>query len=138
MSQDLLDQVNRSFRAKLRRADGQHSVQEGVLRRGSLEAGRGAEVRTTGSSVVADTLEGHVDERGVVGLKRDSQIDLDDAVRSLDGPVVPARKNLAAQPVSLEHASGDRKGHARPVRSRSDVLRGCSVEMKRHEWTGLH
>ena len=86
----------------------------------------GAPVR----GVVADALERHVDEGAVVGLERDAQVELDHAVGALDRPVVAARQHLAAKPVALERAAGDRKRDARAVRPRADVLgrRACSDE----------
>ena len=65
-----------------------------------------------------------MDERAVVGLERDAEVELDDAVRAPDRPVVAARQHLAAEPLAFERAAGDRKRDARAVRPGADVLRG--------------
>jgi hypothetical protein len=138
VSHDLVDQVNRPVAANLSDADRKQPVQEGVLRRGRLEARQRAEVRTTRRAVVADALEGHVDERAVVGLESDAEIELHDAVRTHDRPVVAVHQHLSAKPVAVERPSGDGKRDAGAMRSGPDVLRRCRTQTKCHQRTGSH
>src|SRR3981189_901652 len=116
-SKDLFDQVNRPVSTNLPSSDGEQPVQEGVFRFGSLEMRHRAKVGSSWRSVVPDALERHVDERAIVGLERDAEVELSDAVRAFDCPVVAAWEHLAEKPVTFERASGDRKRDASAARS---------------------
>src|SRR5215472_17329658 len=137
-SENLFDHVNRPVGANLPAADGEHAVQEGILRFGSLEARRRAKVGSSWRAVVTDALEGHVDESAVVSLQRDAKVELDDSIRAFDRPVAAPRQHLAAKPVTLERASGDRKRDAPAARSRTDVLLGCRLQAKHQQGTRVH
>src|SRR5579862_3237913 len=75
-SQKFLDDVHRSIRSNLADADGDQPVEERVLRRGGLEARHRSEIAVR---VVSDAAERHVNQRAVVGLQRDAQVELEDA-----------------------------------------------------------
>src|ERR1700734_4327185 len=91
ISEDLLDDVHGPAPADPAAPDREEPVQERVLRRRGLEPRQRPEVgrrRIAGicapgrgrlvGRVVAETLEGHVDQRPVVGLERDAQVELED------------------------------------------------------------
>ena len=65
---------------------------------------------------------GHVDEGAVVGLERDAQVELEDAVSPQQRPVTATGKHLSAQPRALEVAARYRCGDASAVRDRTDFL----------------
>src|SRR4029434_10193897 len=66
LSENLLDEMNRSVRAYLPDADCNETIEERVLRHGGLEARHRAEVMVR---VVAHTGERHVNQAFVVGLE---------------------------------------------------------------------
>ena len=105
--EDLLDDVRTVRPATCRsRRPVTDSRRRTFLRR--TEARDGAKIRTARRAVVANPLEGHVDESAVVGLERDAEIQLDRAVSALHRPVVAARQHLSPKPVALERAAADR------------------------------
>src|SRR5437762_2402320 len=92
-SQDLVDSVHRSVGASFANTNGDDAIQECVCFRRRLEsrhcskvvtrwiddlptAERGDHVRRA----VTQPLKGHIDQRMIVGLQRDAQIQLQDAV----------------------------------------------------------
>src|SRR3989442_119109 len=82
--------------------NGEQPVQEGVFRFPGLETRQRSKVGSSRRPVVTDPLERHVNEGAVVGLKRDAQVELDDAVRAFERPIVAPRQHLAAKPVPFE------------------------------------
>src|SRR5580693_7075680 len=137
-SEDLFDHVNRPAIADLAGTNGKKPVQEGVLRVSRLEAWERPEIRRSIRSVIAYAFERHVNERPVVRLQRDPQVELEDPVGALEHPVAAAREHLAAKPVALERASDDREREASTARSLPDVLRGRGAEPKSHQGTRTH
>src|ERR1700722_9361550 len=137
-SENLFDHVNWSSDANFTRTNSKQSIQERVLRVRRLEAWERPKIRRFFRSVIFDAFERHVNERTVVRLERDPQVELEDTVGALEHPVAAAREYLAAKPVALERASEDRKREASTVRSRADVLRGRRAEPKGHEGTRTH
>src|SRR5258707_679925 len=127
-SEDLFDHVHRSVGAHLARSHSKQSVQEGVLRVSRLEARERPEIRSSFRSVIADAFERRVNERIVVRLQRDPEVELKNPVGALEHPIAAAREYLAPKPVTLERASDDRKREASTARSRADVLRGRGAE----------
>src|SRR3954469_5541813 len=75
--ENLLDGVNRPVPVTLSRTHSEQAIEERVLRRRSLEAGHRSEVVVR---VVAHAGECHVDQRAVVGLEREPEIELERAV----------------------------------------------------------
>src|SRR3977135_2928416 len=108
-SKDLFDQVNRPVSTNLPSSDGEQPVQEGVFRFGSLETRHRSKVGSSWRSVVPDALKRHVDERAVVGLERDAEVELGDAVRAFDCPVVAAWEHIAAKPFTFPRGSEHRQ-----------------------------
>jgi hypothetical protein len=113
-----------------------------------LEARRGAEVvarrvhaltscqrRDHLRRSVTDPQRCHVNERAVVGLERQAQVELEDAVPPEERPVAPARKHLSAQPWTLEVAGRDGCRAANPVRHGPDLLRGRHHDLQHHQQT---
>jgi len=117
-SENLFDYVRRPARADLAGTYGQHSIQECILGRGGLEPRERVKIRTC---VITYTREGHVDERAVVGLEGDPEIELERAVRRLDRPICAAREHFSADAFSFERASHDRKRQALAERRRAEV-----------------
>src|SRR5262249_49857724 len=137
-SEDLLDQVDGPVGADYATADGEELVQKRVRRRRGLEAWQRPEVGGAGSGVVANAFERHVDERPIVGLERDAEIELEDAVRALDRPVVAAGEDLAAEALSLERAAGDGERDPRSMRRGADVLGRRSAQTELEERSSAH
>src|SRR5262245_45415207 len=71
-SEDLLDDVNRPIGANLPHADGEQTVEERVLGRRRFETWRCAQIAVR---VIAHPPERHVNQRAVVSLERDAQIE---------------------------------------------------------------
>ena len=131
--------------------DGEQAVQERVLRVPGLETGRGAEVvgrRVDGLAArerrdhlrrpVTKPERRHVDERAVVGLEREAQVELEDAVAPEQRPVTAPGQHLAAQPRALEVPARDRCGDARAVRHGADLLHAADRDLQRHEKDSIH
>src|SRR5450432_2766912 len=137
-SEDFFDHVNWSSCADFAHTNSKQSVQEGVLRVSRLEARERPEIRSSFRSVIADAFERHMNERTVVRLQCDPQVEFENPVGALEHPIAAAREHLAAKPVTLERASEDRKRETSTVRSRADVLRGRGAEPKSHEGTRTH
>src|SRR6185369_4441 len=127
-SQDLVDPVHRAVRARLADADGDDAIQECVRLRRSLEPRYRPEVVARGiddlsapeggdrvRGAVTQPLERHVDQRMVVRLQRDAQVQLQDAVRAEEEPVPSSGQDLAAQARSFEVAARDGHDDARAV-----------------------
>src|SRR5205807_9821929 len=96
-SEELFDHVNRPAGANLPGANGKQPVQEGIFRFGSLEARHRTKVGSSWRSVVTDALERHVDEGAVVGLQRDAQVELEDAVCAEERPVTATGDRQTAE-----------------------------------------
>src|SRR2546422_8440979 len=110
-SEDLVDPVHRSARARLPNTDGDDAIQERVCFRRGLEPRQGSKVVARGvddlstaeggnsvSRAMAQPLKGHVDQRMIVRLQRDAQVQLENAVGAQQQPVASSRQHLAAQP----------------------------------------
>src|ERR1700693_1889511 len=123
--EDLVDRVNRPGRAASAGGDSDQSVQKRILRRARFEPGRGPEVvrgRIDGLAsrerrqylrgAMTEAEGRHADQGAVVGLERDSQIELENGVGSRDGPVTSAQ-DLAAQARAFEGTARDGRDDAR-------------------------
>src|SRR5262249_12413788 len=117
-SQDLVDPVNRSVRASLTDTDGDDPIQECVSLRRGFESRKRAKVVGCGidhlsaaergnciGRAMAQPLKPHVDQRPVVGLERDPQVELQNTVGAQQQPVTSPGQNSAAEPRALEVAS---------------------------------
>src|SRR5712692_8033417 len=144
--EDLVDRVDRSVRAAIARRDSDQSVQELILRRARFEPGCGPEVvrgRIDGLAsrerredlrrAMTEAEGRHADQGPVVGLERDSQIELEYGVGPQEGPVTSARQNPAAQPRAFEGAAHDRRDDACSVRHRAEPLRRWYDDLERHQ-----
>src|ERR1700674_9624 len=133
--EDLVDRVNRPRRPTIARGDSDQSVQERILRRARFEPGRGPEVvlgRIDGFAsrerrqylrgTMAEPEGRHADQGAVVGLERDSQIELEDGVGPREGPVTSAQ-NLAAQARAFEGTACDGRYDARSMGHSTELLR---------------
>jgi hypothetical protein len=74
----------------------------------------------------------HADQSAVVGLERDSQIELEDGVEPREGPVTSSQ-NLAAQTRAFEGAARDWRYDARPMRHSAELLRRRDEDLKHHQ-----
>src|SRR5450432_1039777 len=114
-SQDLVDRVDGASDAPVSARHGEESIQELVLRVAGLEARKGPEVvrrrvdalaprerRDDFRWPVAKAERCHVDERTIVGLEGDTQIELEDSVPSEERPIAAAGQHLSTQPRALE------------------------------------
>lgn len=138
--------MNRPVRTDLPGADGEQPVQEGVSGFGSLEARQRTKVGSSWRSVVTDALERHVDEGAVVGLERDAEVELDDAVGASDRPIIAARQSstlsetLPSATGSSFEETGTSIASAWGTRTRSASMPPCSVPesgcMPKSESTG--
>src|SRR5882672_2247190 len=92
-SEDLVDRVDGAFGAPIAARYGEEAIQEQVVRVRGLEAGRSPEVVGRGLDAlpacerrdhfrrpVTKPERSHVDEGAVVGLERNPQVELEDAV----------------------------------------------------------
>src|SRR6185437_4647721 len=132
-SQDLLDPVHRAVGASFTNTDADDAIQEGIgLRRGLESRQR--------SKVVAMTqpLKRHVDQRMIVCLQRDAQVQLQNAVGAEQQPVSASRQNLAAQPRTFEVASRDRHDATNAVGYRPELLPRSGGDVHGHQWSRRH
>src|SRR4029077_13973959 len=106
---------HRSFGESFTNTDADDAIQECVGFRRGLESWQR-------SKVVAMTqpLKGHVDQRMIVGLQRDAQVQLQNAVGAQQQPVISSRQNLAAQPRAFKVASRDRHDATNAMRYRAE------------------
>ena len=74
-----------------------------------------------------------MDQRSVVGLERDAQVELQHSVGPEQGPVSPTGQHLAPEPGALELSTRDRRDHPRTVRDGSDLLRAGDHDLKGHQ-----
>src|SRR5450432_1353115 len=145
-SQELVDCVDRTLRASVTARDAEQPIQERVLRMARVEAWKGSEVicgradrlathqcRNDLRWTVAKTSRGHVNERAIVCLERDTQVELENAVRSEERPVSTTGKYPSAQPRTLEMAFRDRCRDPCAVRSRADPLRAGNDDLQQHQ-----
>src|SRR5205807_7631803 len=92
-SHDLVDPVHCSARTRLTNTDGDDAIQERVCFRRSLEPRQGSKVVARGvddlstaeggngvSRAMTQPLKGHVDQRMIVCLQRDAQVQLENTV----------------------------------------------------------
>src|SRR4030095_13261747 len=135
ISEDFVDGIDGAFGAPIAVRDGEEAVQERVLRVPGLEAGRSPEVVGRGIDVLAarerrdhfrrpvtKPERGHVDESAVVGLERDTQVELEDPVSSEQRPVTATGQHLSTQPRALEVPARYRCSDAGTVRHGADLL----------------
>src|ERR1700681_2342628 len=83
-SENLLDGVDRPVSMTFPNTHREQAIEERVLRRGRLEARQRAEIVVR---VVAHAGERHVDQRTVVGLERDAEIELARSVGRRGHPI---------------------------------------------------
>src|SRR5262245_35886647 len=120
-SEYFVDLVHGSVRTSFPDADGHDVIQERVLLGRGLEFGQRSEVIARriddGSEVergddigraVAQPLESHVYQLVIVGLERDAQIELLNAVGAQQEPIAAAGQNRATKSRAFEIASRDR------------------------------
>src|ERR1700757_1197615 len=110
-SEDLLDRVSGPVPVTFPNAHGEQAIEERVLRRGGFEARQRAEIVVR---VVAYAGERHVDQRTVVGLERDAEIELARAVSGRGHPI-GAAEHGSAQALALKRSTCDRKDRERPM-----------------------
>jgi len=140
-SQDLVDPVHCSVGTSFANTNGDDAIQECVRCRRRLEsrhrskvvprgiddlssAKRGERVRRA----MTQPLKGHIDQRMIVCLQRDAQIQLQDAVGAQQQPITSSRQNPSAKSGAFEVTARDRHEdlppHAQP-RERRRASRGC-------------
>src|SRR6266850_6765126 len=90
--ENLLDGVNRPVSMTLPNTHREQAIEERVLRRGSLEAGQRAEIVVR---VIAHASECHVDQRAVVGLERQPEIELERSIGGCGHPIGAAEDDSA-------------------------------------------
>ena len=78
-------------------------------------------------------LERQIDQRLVVRLQRDAQIELQNAIAPREGPVHSARQDLAAQPRTIEGAARDWRYDACSMGHRAELLWRPDDDLKRHQ-----
>src|SRR4051812_35557785 len=100
--ENLLDGVNRPVPVTLSRTHSEQAIEERVLRRRRLEPGQRPEVVVR---VVAHAGECHVDQRAVVGLEREPEIELQRAV-GVRGHPIGAAEDAAAQAFAFKRPAG--------------------------------
>src|SRR4029453_15572007 len=145
---DLFDRVDRSAGAAIARRDSDQSVQERILRRARFEPGGGPKVvpgRIDGLAprqrsqhfrrAVTEAERRHINQRAVVGLEDDAQVELENAVGAQQRPVTSARQDLAAQPRAFEGAARNRRYHAYSMRHSAELLRRRDDNLQRHQQT---
>ena len=76
----------------------------------------------------------HADQGAVVGLERDSQIELENGIGPREGPVTSAQ-NLAAQARAFEGTARDGRDDARSMRHSAELLRRRDDNLKHHQQT---
>src|SRR5439155_6311939 len=149
--QDFVDRVNRPGRAAIAGGDSDQTVQERIRRRARFEPGRGPEVvlrRIDGLAsrerrqylrgAMTEAEGRHADQGAVVGLERDSQIELENGVRPRECPVTSVRQDLAAQARAFEGTACDGRYDARSMRHSAELLRRRDENLKHHQQTRSH
>src|SRR5215831_6944070 len=101
--------MNRSFRRNLADADGEHPVEESVLRRGSLEPRQRSEVVVP---VVAHAGERRMNESAIIGLESHTRIELEGSIGPNRDPVAAA-EHPAAKAIAFERPTDDWKDRER-------------------------
>src|SRR5438132_2370685 len=150
-SQDLVDPVHRSARTSFTDTDADDAIQECVCFRRGLELRQRSKVVARGvddlstaeggngvSRAMTQPLKGHVDERMIVCLQRDAQVQLENTVGAQQQPVTSSRQNLAAQPRAFEVPSCDRHDATNAMGYRPDLLWRSSGDFYRHQWSRRH
>src|SRR3989442_1296191 len=150
-SEDLVDPVHCSARARLTNTDGDDAIQECVRFRRGLEPRQGSKVVARGvdapsaaeggnsvGRAMTQPLKGHVDQRTVVCLQRDAQVQLENAVGAQQQPVTSSRKNRAAQPRAFEVPSRDRHDATNAKGYRPELFRRSGGDFHRHQWSRRH
>jgi hypothetical protein len=69
----------------------------------------------------------------IVGLQRDAQVQLQDAVGSQQQPITSSRQNLPAKPRPFEIASRDRHEGTNAIGYRTELLHRSGDDTDRHE-----
>src|SRR5258706_3651142 len=147
-SQDLVDPVHCSVGASLTNTDCDDAIQECVRFRRCLESRHCSKVVTRGIDdlstaergdhvrrPVTQPLKGHIDQRMIVCLQGDAQIQLQDPVRAEQQPITSSRQNPPAKPRAFEITSRDRHEATDAVGYRTDPLRRSGDDFHRHEWS---
>jgi DNA-binding transcriptional LysR family regulator len=83
-------------------------------------------------------LKGHLNQCMIVGLERDAQVELQNAVGAQQQPVTSARQNLAAKSRPFEVASRDRDDAANAMRHGTELLGRSSGNSHRHQLNALN
>jgi hypothetical protein len=78
---------------------------------------------------------GHVDQGAVVGLERDSQIELENGVGPRERPVTAARQDLAAQARAFEGTACDGRYDARSMGRSAELLKRRDDNLEHHQQT---
>src|SRR5882724_8082218 len=115
-SEDLLDRVSRPVPVTFPNAHGEQAIEERVLRRSGLEARQRAEIVVR---VVAHASECHVNERAVVGLERDLEIELAGSIGGLGHPI-SAAEDSSSQALPFKRPARNRKDREHAMRRRPD------------------
>ena len=76
-----------------------------------------------------------MDEGAVVGLERDAEIELEDAVSSEERPIPSTGQHLAAKPRALEVATRYGRRDTGTVRHCTNLLRADDCDLQRHQET---
>src|SRR5262245_34862008 len=151
-SEHLVNRVNRALRATVAARHGNEAIQERVRLVRSHEARDGPEVvrrcvdtfaasdgRDHLGRTMAQAERAHRDPRAVIGSQGAAKIQLEHAVRPKEQPIRAAGwQNRTAKTRPFERAAVYRRGPARPMRHRADVLRRSDIHLHRHEKTGIH
>src|ERR1700682_4160324 len=146
--QDFVDCVNRPGRAAITGGDSDQTVQKRIGWCARFKPGRGPEVvlrRIDGlaSRERRQYLRGpmtkaegaHTDQGAVVGLERDSEIELENGVGARECPVTSTRQDLAAQARAFERTACDGCYDARSMRHRAELLWRRDDNLKHHQQT---
>jgi hypothetical protein len=79
-----------------------------------------------------------VNERAVVRLERDPQVELQDSVGSEERPIAAAREHHAAEARAFEVPARNGSGDASAVRHRPDPLRADDGDLQGHQEAKVH
>src|SRR5262245_694540 len=151
-SEHLVNRVNRALRATVAAGHGNEAIQERVRLVRSHEARDGPEVvrrcvdtfaasdgRDHLGRTMAQAERAHRDQRAVIGPQGAAKIQFQHAVRAKEQPIRAAGwQNRTAKTRPLERAAAYRRGPARPVGHRADVLRRSDIYLHRHEKARVH
>src|SRR5262249_28290943 len=150
-SEYFVDPMNRSARTRFTNSDSDDAIQECVFLcrgfepryRSKVVARRIDDLSTAERSddfrrAMAQPLKRHLNQRVIVGLERDTQVELENAVGAEQQPVTAARQDLAAQSRAFEVAPNNRYDRTNAMRHRSELLRRGCEDFHCHQWLRLH